>query len=479
MSNVNDNNHQMEGTPVSSPQGTSRNSREASPERSTTHNNEQHGNEQIVEQDAAFVRGLPVVTPTPLLNNIATVKIPQSGFVNSGNGGTPNESRDGRPGVDFDKYLQQPWKPSADPLPIPKKFKMLDIPKYDGTTDPRDHVTTFTTGVKSNNLTKQDIESVLVKKFGETLTKGALTWYSLLPKNSIDSFDELADLFIKAHSGAQKVEKRMEDIFKVNQGDTKLLREFVDRFQRERILLPRVPDNWVAMAFASNLNEKSSEAMRRLKESLREFPATTWDDVYNSEKGKQAYIKNRQEPPKPLSPKRTVNVINGGEEVNGVTYTTARKITKFTITHGKRTRQTLEGGNITFDDADTDGLMIPHNDALVISLLIPDTNVKRVLIDPGNSENIILLRVVNEILMGDHVVPKSHSLFGFDNSTVVTKGEIELSIYAEGVIKETNFQVIDTDMAYNVILGRSWIHAMDVVPSTLHQVIKFPSKWGI
>ncbi|XP_070035624.1 uncharacterized protein [Nicotiana tomentosiformis] len=149
-----------------------------------------------------------------------------------------------------------------------------------------------------------------------------------------------------------------------------------------------------------------------------------------SEKGKQAYMKNRQEPPKPLSPKRTVNVINGGEEVNGVTYTTARKTTKFTITHGKRTRQTLEDGNITFDDADADGLMIPHNDALVISLLIHDTNVKRVLIDPGSSVNIILLRVVNEMLMGDRVVPNARSLSGFDNSTVVTKGEIELSTYA-------------------------------------------------
>ncbi|XP_070050353.1 uncharacterized protein [Nicotiana tomentosiformis] len=158
---------------------------------------------------------------------------------------------------------------------------MPDIPKYDGTTDPRDYVTAFTTGVKGNDLTKQEIESVLVKKFGETLTKGALTCYYLLPKNSIDSFAELADLFIKAHSGAQKVEKRMEDILKVKQGDTKLLREFVDRFQRERMMLPRVPDNWAAMAFASNLNEKSSEATRRLKESLREFPSTTWNDVYN------------------------------------------------------------------------------------------------------------------------------------------------------------------------------------------------------
>nr|XP_033512918.1 uncharacterized protein LOC117277633 [Nicotiana tomentosiformis] len=140
-------------------------------------------------------------------------------------------------GVDIDIYSQQPCKPSATPLHIPKKFKMPDIPKYDGTTDPRDHVTALTTGVK--------------------------------------------DLFIKVHSGAQKVEQRMEDIFKVKQGDTELLREFVDRFQREKMMLPQVLDNWAAMAFASNLNKKISEATRRLKESLREFSTTTWNDVYN------------------------------------------------------------------------------------------------------------------------------------------------------------------------------------------------------
>ncbi|XP_070035458.1 uncharacterized protein [Nicotiana tomentosiformis] len=83
------------------------------------------------------------------------------------------------------------------------------------------------------------------------------------------------------------------------------------------------------------------------------------------------------------------------------------------------------------------------------------------------------------MLMGNRVVPKAHSLSGFDNSTVITKGNIKLSTYAEGVTKETKFQVIDTDMAYNVILGRPWIYDMDVVPSTLHQVIKFPSKWEI
>ncbi|XP_070020016.1 uncharacterized protein [Nicotiana sylvestris] len=158
---------------------------------------------------------------------------------------------------------------------------MPDILKYDGTTDPRDHITAFTIGIKGNDLTKQEIESVLVKIFGETLTKGALTWFSLLSENSIDSFAELADSFIKAHSRAQKVEKRMEDIFEIKQGDTELLREFVNRFQRKRMMLPRIPDNWAAMAFASNLNKIILEAARRLKESLPKFPATTWNDVYN------------------------------------------------------------------------------------------------------------------------------------------------------------------------------------------------------
>ncbi|XP_019258146.1 PREDICTED: uncharacterized protein LOC109236419 [Nicotiana attenuata] len=55
--------------------------------------------------------------------------------------------------------------------------------------------------VKGNDLAPLEIESVLLKKFRETLTKGALTWYSLLPEHSIDSLEMLADSFIKALAG--------------------------------------------------------------------------------------------------------------------------------------------------------------------------------------------------------------------------------------------------------------------------------------
>ncbi|XP_070025726.1 uncharacterized protein [Nicotiana sylvestris] len=198
-----------------------------------------------------------------------------------------------------------------------------------------------------------------------------------------------------------------------------------------------------------------------------------------SEKGKQAYMKNRQEPPKPPSQKRTVNVISVGEVVNGVIYKVAKKVSKIIVTHGKRVRQVLGEDNITFDDADVDGVLIPHNDALVISLLVHDTNVKRVLIDPDSSVNIILLRVVNKMEANEKLVPKARTLSGFDNSSIVTKREIVLTIFVEGVVKDTKFQLIDMDMACNMILGRPWIYEMDVVLSTLHQVIKFHSQWGI
>lgn len=66
------------------------------------------------------------------------------------------------------------WKPSAAPLPIPKKFKMSDIPKYYGSWDPRDHIMTYTNRIKRNDLTKDEVGSVLFKKFGDTLIKGDL-----------------------------------------------------------------------------------------------------------------------------------------------------------------------------------------------------------------------------------------------------------------------------------------------------------------
>lgn len=105
---------------------------------------------------------------------------------------------------------------------------MPEIYKYNGTTDPNKHVTSYTCDINRNDLEDDEIESILLKKFGETLSKGAMIWYHNLPPNSIDSFDMLAS-FVKAHAGAIKVATRKSDLFKVRQKDNEMLREFVSR----------------------------------------------------------------------------------------------------------------------------------------------------------------------------------------------------------------------------------------------------------
>lgn len=88
---------------------------------------------------------------------------------------------------------------------------------YDGTTVPEDHLVHYVTNVKGNDLSKEHVPSMLLKKFGETLTGGALTWYSQLPAKAISTFEEMADKFVTARAGAREVEARVNDIFAVRQ----------------------------------------------------------------------------------------------------------------------------------------------------------------------------------------------------------------------------------------------------------------------
>lgn len=67
----------------------------------------------------------------------------------------------------------------------------------------------------------------------------------------------------------------------------------------------------------------------------------------------------------------------------------------------------MKDDNITFDDEDSDRLMFPHHDALVITLRVLVTDVKCVLIDPGSSVNIIHLWVIKEIQMMYMIIPKA------------------------------------------------------------------------
>ncbi|XP_070041291.1 uncharacterized protein [Nicotiana tomentosiformis] len=155
-----------------------------------------------------------------------------------------------------------------------------------------------------------------------------------------------------------------------------------------------------------------------------------------------------------------------GNEISGVTFSAARKI-KVSVTHSKRLREVTED-DITFIEEDADGFLLPHNDALVISLNVLDFKIKRVLVDPGNSANIIKWWVLEQAKLTGSIILTTKLLVRFNLASVTTLGEILLPMNTGEVMKTTLFEVLDGDMRYNIILGRSWRHEMKDVPSIYH-----------
>nr|XP_016515407.1 PREDICTED: uncharacterized protein LOC107832109 [Nicotiana tabacum] len=175
-----------------------------------------------------------------------------------------------------------------------------------------------------------------------------------------------------------------------------------------------------------------------------------------SEQAKNSYSHNRDnvEPSKVEEdpPRLTINMIFGGNEINGVTFSAVKKM-KVSATHCKRLGEVTED-DITFMNEDADGLLLPHNDALVISLNVLDFKTKGVLVDPRSSTNIFQWRVMEQDKLTGSIILATKFLVGFYLENVTIRGEILLPTKAEGVMMTTLFKVVDGDMGYNIILGK-------------------------
>ena len=70
-------------------------------------------------------------------------------------------------------------------------------------------------------------------------------------------------------------------------------------------------------------------------------------------------------------------------------------------------------------------------------------------------------------------------LVEFDRKMVISAGQIKLPVVIEEKEVMVNFIVVNAFSPHIEILARPWIHAMGVVPSTLHVKVKFHTEGGI
>ncbi|XP_059627611.1 uncharacterized protein LOC132270448 [Cornus florida] len=68
--------------------------------------------------------------------------------------------------------------------------------------------------------------------------------------------------------------------------------------------------------------------------------------------------------------------------------------------------------------------------------------------------------------------PIGNPLLGFDGKRVEPIGMVELTVQAVERVLTESFVVVEIHPSYNLLMGRGWIHRVQGVPSTLHQVMR-------
>ena len=110
---------------------------------------------------------------------------------------------------------------------------------------------------------------------------------------------------------------------------------------------------------------------------------------------------------------------------------------------------------LSFSDADKQGTIQPHDDALVVTLRIGGYDVKRVMIDQGSAAEIMYPNLFKGLgLKSEDLRSYSSPLVGFEGKMVVPKGHIRLPVQTGTDVVEVDFIVVKAFSPYTAIMGR-------------------------
>nr|GEW97929.1 reverse transcriptase domain-containing protein [Tanacetum cinerariifolium] len=148
----------------------------------------------------------------------------------------------------------------------------------------------------------------------------------------------------------------------------------------------------------------------------------------------------------------------------------------------KITQSFEQGKEITFPPLTTsNGIEGP----LVIEAEISGHTIHRMYIDGGSSMEILYEHCFNRLRpdIKSQMAPATTSLTGFSGETTWPLGWLRLLVTIGDVTHSTkawmNFMIVKSLSPYNGIIGRPGLKAIQAVPSTVHEMLKFLIEVGI
>ena len=126
----------------------------------------------------------------------------------------------------------------------------------------------------------------------------------------------------------------------------------------------------------------------------------------------------------------------------------------------------------------------PHDDPLMIMLMIEGFNTMRVLVDNESSVDIIYLPTFQSLKVDPKKLrPFESPLISFNGDKVYLQGIVTLTFTAGSfpfqITSRHNFLVVDSPSSYNVIIGSSILNRWKTAISMYCLKVKFPTEQGI
>ncbi|GAV58423.1 hypothetical protein CFOL_v3_01957, partial [Cephalotus follicularis] len=114
-----------------------------------------------------------------------------------------------------------------------------------------------------------------------------------------------------------------------------------------------------------------------------------------------------------------------------------------------------------------------HKRLLYLEAIINGATFKHSLVDSGALINLHPYQTFKAIRIPERcLVRQSLNVSGFVAVTLQTLVYVSIDLKVNKIRGPPIFHVIDALATYHVLLGRSWIHENEAIPSTLHECLK-------
>ncbi|GKA20120.1 reverse transcriptase domain-containing protein [Tanacetum coccineum] len=319
--------------------------------------------------------------------------------------------------------------------------------------------------------------------FNSTLTGNARVWFDKLPKESIDSYEDLRTAFRENYLQQTKHIKDPVEIHHIKQRDGESTEDFMERYKAEVWThhgRRKASSSWKPSeggdkpTFKKGFKNKQRPDRKPDRFSLL---TKTPKEIFALEKGKF-----KAPPPMELKQNDKPKASKKGEAPEKDKPLTIlmiqpwERVAKPRITQSFSSETAMSFPPLSEEDE--------TKSPMIIEVEMGGHFVHRVYIDGGASSEVLyehcFIKLRKEIR--DQMVPATTHLIGFSGETIWPLGQIALLVKIGDEAHSTsawmNFMVIRSPSQHNAIIGRPGIRKIRAVPSTAHGMLKFPVEGG-